>query len=105
MHAHNTVSQRPMLKSICSREVQTWTQVIHAPVNCQFNHTLPHGVEEIVKTIGHDDVVIDSDDEGENDHGDANPHSARQHFDPYGKGANLNQIRRKLATQISATII
>ena len=49
-----------------------------------------------MKTIGHDDVVIDSDDEGEDNHGDANPHGAGQHFDPDGKGANLKQ---KLATK------
>ena len=42
-----------------------------------------------MKTIGHDDVVIDGDDEGENDHGDADPHGAGQHLDPDGKGTNL----------------
>ena len=49
-----------------------------------------------MKTIGHDDVVIDGNDEGENDHGDANPHGAGQHLDPDGKGANLYQISSKI---------
>ena len=57
--------------------------------------TIPHGVEEVMKTIGHDDVVIDGDNEGENDHGDADPHGAGQHLDPNGKGANLCQICNK----------
>ena len=52
---------------------------------------VPHGIEEIVKTIGHDDVVVDGDDEGENDHGNADPHGAGQHLNPNGKGADLYQ--------------
>ena len=48
-----------------------------------------------MKTIGHDDIVIDSNNEGENDHGDANPHGTGQHFSPDGKGADLFQICNK----------
>ena len=56
---------------------------------------IPHGVEEVVKTIGHDDVVIDGDNEGEDDHGDADPHGAWQHLNPDSKRANLRQISNK----------
>ena len=54
-----------------------------------------------MKTIGHDDVVIDGNDKRENDHGNANPHGAGQHFYPNGKGGNLYQMSNK----IRATII
>ena len=42
-----------------------------------------------MKTICHDDIVIDGDDEGQNDHGDTNSHGTRQHLHPDGKGADL----------------
>ena len=94
----NTESQPPTMESTCSRATLTWTYVDIKPfllgILALFFSLIkaPHGVEEIMKTICHDDIVIDGDDEGQNDHGDTNSHGTRQHLHPDGKGADLYSL-------------
>ena len=54
---------------------------------------VPHGIEEIVKTIGHDDVVVDGNDEADDALGNANAPAQGTHA-PDGDRASLGELAK-----------
>ena len=49
----------------------------------------PQRIEHVVQAVGHDHVVVDGDDHGDDHHGHPDPQGAGQHLHPDPEGPHL----------------